>query len=392
MRVPGESESDENENEKTGVKKPYLMVTGDFGRFGGMDWPNYALATHLADRGHFVHLVAFTAEEDLTSHPNVRFHPVPKPMGSYFLGFPWLARIGRHWASRVAADGGRVIVNGGNCLWNDINWVHYIHAAYRNPRQSAWDRWRAARFRAEERRALTQAKFVVTTADTNREDLIRLFGLRRESIKVIPYGIDPTRFRPPTAEERLAARDWLGVTASVPVLGFIGALGDRRKGLDTLYDAWQRLPAGSLLVVAGAGRELGFWQAKARSDGLSERIRFLGFCREIPRLLWACDAVAAPSRYEPYSLAAQEALASGTPCFLSRSAGLSERYPRELGELLVEDPESVIELSGRLESWLKDPVSWRRRCQGFGEQLRGSTWTKMAERWVDWMETDVQRS
>ena len=68
---------------------------------------------------------------------------------------------------------------------------------------------------------------------------------------MIPYGIDPTRFRPPTAEERLAARDWLGVTASVPVLGFIGALGDRRKGLDTLYDAWQRLPAGSLLVVAG---------------------------------------------------------------------------------------------------------------------------------------------
>ena len=122
------------------MKKPYLMVTGDFSRFGGMDWPNYALATHLADRGHLVHLVAFTAEEGLTSHPNVRFHPVPKPMGSYFLGFPWLARVGRHWASRVASCGGRVIVNGGNCPWNDIDWVHYIHAAYRNPRQSAWDR------------------------------------------------------------------------------------------------------------------------------------------------------------------------------------------------------------------------------------------------------------
>ena len=80
----------------------------------------------------------------------------------------------------------------------------------------------------------------------------------------------------------MAARDWLGVTASVPVLGFIGALGDRRKGLDTLYDAWQRFPAGSLLVVAGAGRELGFWQEKARSDGLTERIRFLGFCRGDP--------------------------------------------------------------------------------------------------------------
>jgi glycosyltransferase involved in cell wall biosynthesis len=378
--------------------KPYLLVTGDFGRFGGMDWANHALALHLANLGHPVHLVGFTASEDLTSHPKVRFHQVPKPLGSYFLGFPLLSRVGRKWAAIVTAEKGRVIVNGGNCRWSDINWVHYLHAAYEESHSKvwprSWDAWRATRFRAEERRALTQAKFLVTTAERNREDLVRLFGIRRETIKVIALGTDPKRFRPPTPEERAAARADLGLGATEPVLGFVGALGDRRKGFDTLYSAWRdlcpTLPAGAALIVAGAGRELPHWQERAKAEGLADRVKFLGFYREIPKLLWACDAVAAPSRYEPYSLAAQEALASGTPCFLSRSAGLSERYPKELRDLLLDDPENAEELSRRLAVWAKDPGSWRNKVRGFGEELRSFTWTKMAEQWVESMEPQAE--
>src|SRR5207253_6590904 len=37
------------------------------------------------------------------------------------------------WAGKITGRKGRVLVNGGNCRWGDINWVHYVHASYRAP-------------------------------------------------------------------------------------------------------------------------------------------------------------------------------------------------------------------------------------------------------------------
>src|SRR5688572_12963942 len=96
-----------------------------------MDAANHALAQFLAERGGEVHLVAHRVADDLLRRPNVSFHAVRKPAGSYLLGIPFLARAGKRWARRVAASGGRVVVNGGNCRWPDLNWVHYVHSAYR---------------------------------------------------------------------------------------------------------------------------------------------------------------------------------------------------------------------------------------------------------------------
>ena len=63
----------------------------------------------------------------------------------------------------------------------------------------------------------------------------------RRSIGVIYYGIDAEQFRPPFAGERDATRAELGWPADRPVVLFIGALGDRRKGFDTLHKAWEML-------------------------------------------------------------------------------------------------------------------------------------------------------
>ena len=111
--------------------RPYLLVSGDFHLGGGMDRANYALADYLAHAGHETHLIAHSVDSELAERPNIFFHPVIKPFGSDMLGEPFLDRIGRHWAAWIRARGGRVIVNGGNCNWNDVNWVHYVHAVYR---------------------------------------------------------------------------------------------------------------------------------------------------------------------------------------------------------------------------------------------------------------------
>ncbi|MGA6972679.1 MAG: hypothetical protein WBY93_13675, partial [Candidatus Binatus sp.] len=97
---------------------------------GGMDRANYALAAYVAGCGAETHLVSHRVDPALRSRPNVIFHHVPKLLGSYLAAGPLLDRVGRRWASKVTGRAGRVIVNGGNCRWGDINWVHYVHAAF----------------------------------------------------------------------------------------------------------------------------------------------------------------------------------------------------------------------------------------------------------------------
>jgi glycosyltransferase involved in cell wall biosynthesis len=371
------------------MKRPIVLVSGDFVKTGGMDRANHALASYLARRGDEVHLVAFRVDEKLLEAPNVTWHRVPKPLDSYSLGLPRLDAHGRAWAGRLMPRGARVVVNGGNCRWGDVNWVHHINLLDRpKPGQGLLRRLKATldykAHVAREHEALAKARLVVTTCERNRRDLLEHFNLPAERIRVAYYGTDPEVFHPATPERRAELRKSLGWAEDRPVFLFVGGLGDRRKGFDTLYQAWATLcrePSWRAdLVAVGEGADRPHWEARAAADGLAERVRFLGFRRDVPDLLRAGDAHVLPSRYEGYSLITHEALCSGLPAFVAASAGISERYPVDLAELLIPDPDDVGGLVGRLRGW--DDLARRLgpSLSRFGESLRKETWDDMAAR------------
>src|SRR2546428_102724 len=81
------------------------------------------------------------------------------------------------------------------------------------------------------------------------------------------------------------------------------------------------------------------WQGMAAAHELAGRVRFLGFRTDVPDLLRAADVLIAPSRYEPYGLTVHEALCCGLPALVSAAAGVAERYPAELSDLLIPNVE-----------------------------------------------------
>src|SRR5689334_17268767 len=107
-----------------------ILVAGDFVETGGMDRANYALADWLSRQGRDVELVTHRASPALTSRRNVTLDRVPKPLGSYMLGEPLLDRAGRWARWRARRTPAVTLTNGGNCLAGQVNWVHYVHAAY----------------------------------------------------------------------------------------------------------------------------------------------------------------------------------------------------------------------------------------------------------------------
>ncbi len=363
-----------------------ILVSGDFVRFGGMDMPNFALARHLANRGITVHLVAYRVADDLAKHPNVRFHQVPKPLNSYLLGAPVLDRIGRRVARSLSTLRSRIVVNGGNCQLGDVNWVHYVHAAYEPTGVHGLGAWAkgavARRFELrQERNALRMARLVIVNSERTRRDLTSRLGVDDARIRTVYYGIDAARFSPPSPHRAEQLRKQFG-WSNRPQVAFVGALGDRRKGFDTLYAAWSKLCAteswdGDLIVV-GHGAELRSWRERAAADGLTGRIRFLGFRRDVPDILAACDALVAPTRYEAFGLGVQEALCTGLPALVSADAGVAERYPPALGKLLLHDPNSALELEQALTQWRNSADELREATRQLSSVLRGRTWEVMA--------------
>ncbi|MGO9449527.1 MAG: glycosyltransferase family 4 protein [Candidatus Binataceae bacterium] len=372
--------------------KPFLLVTGDFVKTGGMDHCNYSLAKHLADRGTETHLVAHRIDRDLAEHPNVRFHRVSKPLNSYFLGGPLISRRGRVEAARVANGGGRVVVNGGNCMWPDVNWVHHLHTKYKPAVASGSLRRLKAEveFRAavvSERKALTQARLLIATSQSIKRELMAAYEVPDKLIHIVGLGIDAAKFRMPTPEERASARASLALNGERGAVVFVGAVGDRRKGFDTLYSAWKILcndPAWDAdLIVVGAGSELAGWKANAVGDRLSDRIRFLGFNPApgfVAEVLRGSDVMVSPTRYEGYGLAIQEAVCMGLPVIVSAIAPVTERFDGLLAELALPDPDNVGDLVDRFRLWRSQRTKFQAEAATLSCRLRQWSWEDMAAR------------
>ena len=374
--------------------KPWLIVAGDFTPLGGMDVANHALARHLAARGAEVHLVTHRAWPDLVEMPGVSLHAVWRPLRSHLLGGPLLARAGlREWR-QLSRRHAFAIVNGGNCRIPQANWVHYLHAAYEPVLVRRRTKARLAR-RGDllrERDALREARVVICNSRRTRNDVAERLGVHESKLEVIYYGCDPSRFPPVTGDERTSARGALGASGR-PLVGFVGALGDRRKGFDTLFAAWVSLCARSDwdadLVVVGSGAERRVWQSRAREARIDRRMHFLGFRTDVPAILAALDVLVHPARYEAYGLSVHEAICRGVPAIVSASAGVAEHYPAVLGDLLIQDPENPRELVDRLLAWRKDIERYRTRVEELGSQLRARTWDHMARDIVACIERTV---
>jgi glycosyltransferase involved in cell wall biosynthesis len=195
----------------------------------------------------------------------------------------------------------------------------------------------------------------------------------RGRLLVVPQGVDLERFRPADAARRGAARRELGLADDARVVLFCGAV-IQRKGVDLLVEAWHRVsrqvPEAVLLMV-GPHHRSGLREPEYRSFsegivrrieelGLAERIRLLGYQREMDRFYAAADVFAFPSRFEGWPAALAEALASGLPCVVSELRGISEEHLEDGVQGFIVRSEDPLAYAERLARLLVDADAARR--------------------------------
>ncbi len=114
------------------------------------------------------------------------------------------------------------------------------------------------------------------------------------------------------------------------------------KGFDTLIHALRRVP-GATLAIAGIGPEEARLRALARSEGVAERVHFLGWRHDAGALLRAADLFVCSSRIEPLGNMVIEAWSAGCPTVAVAAAGPAELIRDGEDGLLVphEDPPAL---------------------------------------------------
>jgi len=376
--------------------QPFLIVTGDFVATGGMDRANLALARYLAEApglASSVHLVGHRADDELVRHPRVKLHQVPRPLGSHWLAGPMLDRAGRRVAGSL--PGVQVVVNGGNCRTPRVsaNWVHYLHACWtpnsgQNVRLPWPRRFKHAlahrQFLREERIALEQAPRIIANSHLTARHIARHYPRVADRVRVVYYGTDADRFGPVTPDERAAARERLQLAPDRPVVVFVGALGDARKGFDILFEAWSTLARSqgwdATLLVVGSGASLPEHERIARAAGLGDSLRFLGFRGDVPDILAASDLLVSPVRYEAYGLNVHEALCREIPVLVSAESGVAERLPDGSAEspsalMRLPAPVDPVSLAEALRRWRDGTGAYRKAARSAGAVLRADSWS-----------------
>ncbi len=358
-----------------------------------MDSANLALAEYLRSIGHEVFLVGHDFDDERTAGFTRR--EVPRFLGSTALGERGLWHVGKQQAEQLVQrhPRARVVVNGGNCCFGDINWVHYVHNGYPSGYGDApvWIRWKdqllRSMYRGREARALWSAKLVIANSQTAARQVISEVGVPASRVKVVYLGCSRD-LRPATVGERTAAREWLKIQPTDHVVAFVGALTwDENKGLETLWRAWEKtsraLNGHGVLLVAGGGEKLEHWRSRIATSGLAQSVRILGFTERVNDVLAAADVFVSPSRYETFGLNVQEAICRGVPAIVSASAGIAELYPEGMRPLLLPDCEDSDGLAGLIKSCLDDLEKWKECTRAFADQRRSYTWADMSKRIVE---------
>lgn len=191
--------------------------------------------------------------------------------------------------------------------------TRFVYRSIGDPR--AWARGRFHRLRTSLQ--YRRADHVVALFDAAADAISELYRVDRDRISVIPNARSADQFRPPTAEERAAARERFGVPVDAPVVAIVGSFG-REKRVPLAIETMEHL-ADAHLLVAGDGPERA--AVRAAAEAIGERVHLLGVVDDVMRVYWASDVMLSASSTEGMPGVLIEAALCGVPAVATDVGG-----------------------------------------------------------------------
>lgn len=235
---------------------------------------------------------------------------------------------------------------------------------------------------------------VIAATAAEEQQLRDYYTADPAKIRVIPPGVDLSRFRPIDKKE---AKSKVGIPCGNANILFVGRI-EPLKGVDTLLRAMsilqERHPAAientCLAIVGGDPWHDGLDTEMARLQqlrtdlGIHDLVTFLGAKDQdiLPYYYAAAEMVVMPSHYESFGMVALEAMAMGTPVIASEVGGLAHLVQPGVNGFHVpsRDPEA---LAARILELLTDQPLRQRLGQQARIYARNYSWESIVARMMD---------
>jgi glycosyltransferase involved in cell wall biosynthesis len=225
-----------------------------------------------------------------------------------------------------------------------------------------------ARFTEQAKDAANRSDLILAVSSFTASQITGLLGVERSRIRVVHHGV----FHP--GEQRLRA-----LTKRQPFILSVGAI-QKRKNTGRLVQAFEGLPAGWRLVLAGAATGFGAEEILEQIAASPRRadIQVLGYvsAKRLETLYSRASIFAFPSLDEGFGIPAIEAMAWGVPVVTSNRSAL----PEVTGEAAFHvDPENVEELRFTLQTLMEQPALRETMAQrGFAHAAQ-FTWDRAVD-------------
>lgn len=175
----------------------------------------------------------------------------------------------------------------------------------------------------------------------NHEDYER--AMKKFHAKKVEYvpgvGVDTQKFSSSlfTEEEKNAVRSEFGIGKDSIWLLSVGELNENKNHetvIKALGSIHEKNPGPDFYyTIAGVGNKKEELEALAKEFGIGERVKLLGFRKDVSKLCESADIFVMPSHREGLSVALMEAMASSLPCAVSRIRGNTDLIDEDGGRL-----------------------------------------------------------
>jgi len=204
------------------------------------------------------------------------------------------------------------------------------------------------RFADQARQAAERADLIIAVSRFTADQVESLLGVEGSRIRVVPHGVRLPRTL--SDEER------------EPMVLFLGAI-QRRKNVSRVIEAFERLPSGWKLVLAGSS---GYGAEEILDRILQspcrDRITMPGYVTEteLENLFGRARIFAFPSLDEGFGIPVLEAMAHGVPVITSDRSALTEVAG---SAALCVDPTSVDAIADAMLTLAANEARWKQLVQ-----------------------------